>query len=413
MSKQKLFEDISLYVSTLFKEESPAENVYHDFTHTQEVVEAAQKIGKASNLSDSELEIVIIAAWFHDTGYVRKGEGHEQLSAENAKYFLKNHSYPSENISKVVDCIMATKIPHNPNNLMEQVICDADLHHLGKKSFFERNELFRIELELKSNGQLTELDWLNKNIIFFFKHKFFTQYARDKYEEQKNINLRKIQKQLRKYNKRLELNKIKDEKLNIEKEKLAQKKEMDKQATRGIETMFRNTIRTHVSFSSMADSKANIMISVNTLLITVIVSIMIRKLDTNPHLIIPTAILTAVSLVTLIFAILVTRPSVTQGTFTKDDIKNKKANLLFFGNFFNMSLVDFSWGMKELISDKDYLYDSMIKDFYYLGQVLGKKYQYLRWCYSIFMYGLIISVIAFAIAFALYPTGTNLGPLID
>ena len=413
MDKQTLFDDISLYVNTLFREESPAENVYHDFTHTEEVAEAAQKIGKASGLSESDLEIVTIAAWFHDTGYVQKGEGHEKLSAENAKYFLKNHNYSPQKIEQVVSCIMATQIPHNPQNLMEEVICDADLHHLGKKSFFDRNELFRVELELKNNGQLTEIEWLNKNIIFFFKHKYFTQYARDKYEEQKNINLMKIQKKLRKYNKQAELNKIKDEKLNIEKEKLAQKKEIDKQASRGIETMFRNTIRTHVSFSSMADSKANIMISVNTLLITVIVSIMIRKLDTNPHLIIPTAILTTVSLITLIFAILVTRPTVTQGTFTKEDIKNKKANLLFFGNFFKMSLIDFTWGMKELISDKDYLYDSMIKDFYFLGQVLGKKYQYLRLCYSIFMYGLIISVIAFAIAFALYPEGTNFGPLID
>ncbi|MBU1099268.1 MAG: HD domain-containing protein [Bacteroidetes bacterium] len=413
MNKEKLFEDISFYVETLFKEESPRENVYHDLTHTYEVVEAVKKIGLASDLSEDEIEIVSIAAWFHDTGYVVKGDGHESISAENARYFLKNNQYPQDKIEKVADCIMATKIPHTPKNLLEEVICDADLHHLGRKSFFERNELFRVEFELKSHESLTEIDWLNKNISFFFKHKFFTEYARNKYEEQKHLNLMKLQKKLRKHNKQAEQEKLKDDKLVFEKEKLAKKMELDKQATRGIETMFRNTMRTHVSFSSMADNKANIMISVNTLLITVIVSIMIRKLDSNPHLIIPTAILTTISLVTLIFAILVTRPSVTQGTFSKEEIKSKRANLLFFGNFFNMNLQDFTWGMKELINDKDYLYDSMIKDFYFLGQVLGQKYKYLRICYSIFMYGLIVSVIAFAIAFALYPGGTNIGPLID
>ena len=141
-------------------------------------------------------------------------------------------------------------------------------------------------------------------------------------------------------------------------------------------------------------------------------SIMIRKLDTNPQLIIPSAILTFTSLVTLVYAILVTRPKITAGTFTKEDIKEKKANLLFFGNFHRMSLKDFTWGMKEMMKDKDFLYDNMIADFYYLGQVLGQKYHKLRICYTIFMYGLIISVIAFAIAFILYP-GTDLGPLLE
>ena len=413
MSKDNLFADIELYVDTLFKEESPNENVYHDATHTREVVEAVQKIGSASGLSKEDLEIVTIAAWFHDTGYVVKGNGHEEISAENAKYFLSKHNYDKDKTDKVIKCILATKVPHDPKNLLDEVICDADLHHLGKKSFFDRNELFRVENEVKNDKTFNEVEWLRNNINFFFKHKFFTEYARNKYEDQKNENLLKIQKKLRKQEKKHKQESIKDEKLKFEKEKLAKKLDAEKQSARGIETMFRNTMRTHVSFSSMADTKANIMISVNTLLITVIVSIMIRKLDTNPHLIIPTAILTSVSLITLIFAILVTRPTVTHGTFTKDDIIKKRANLLFFGNFFNMNLTDFTWGMKSLISDKEYLYDSMIKDFYFLGQVLGKKYQYLRICYSIFMYGLIVSVIAFAIAFALYPEGTNIGPLID
>ena len=140
---------------------------------------------------------------------------------------------------------------------------------------------------------------------------------------------------------------------------------------------------------------------------------MVRKLDTNPQLIIPTALLTVTCLVALVYAILVTRPKVTTGRFTKDDINKKKANLLFFGNFYNMHLEDFSWGMKQMMNDKDYLYENMTKDFYYLGQVLGTKYKQLRICYTIFMYGVIISVIAYAIAFILYPHGADIGPLIE
>jgi hypothetical protein len=140
---------------------------------------------------------------------------------------------------------------------------------------------------------------------------------------------------------------------------------------------------------------------------------MIRKLDSNPHLTIPTFLLLLVALICIIYAVLVTRPKITSGRFTKDDIYKKKTNLLFFGNFYNMELPDFEWGMKEMMNDKEFLYGSMIKDFYYLGQVLGRKYRNLRICYNIFMYGLIAAVIAYVLAFLLYPGATNLNLLED
>ena len=256
-------------------------------------------------------------------------------------------------------------------------------------------------------------DWFELSEEFFNQHHYFTKFAKETYGVQKSINLFQIEKRLKKLKKKKMDNKLKEEKIDIEKQKLENKKIQDKRADRGIETMFRNTMRTHVEFSSMADNKANIMISVNTLVLTIIVSIMIRKLDTNPQLIIPTALLTLTCLVALILAIQVTRPKITSGRFTKDDIHQKKANLLFFGNFYNMKVEDFKWGMKEMMNDKEYLYDSMTNDFYYLGQVLGVKYRQLRICYTIFMYGVIISIIAYAIAFALNPHGTDLGPLIE
>jgi hypothetical protein len=96
-----------------------------------------------------------------------------------------------------------------------------------------------------------------------------------------------------------------------------------------------------------------------------------------------------------IFAILATRPNISSGTFTKEDIENKKTNLLFFGNFHNMTLPDYDWAMEEMLKDRDYLYGSMVKDIYFLGVVLAKKYKFLRISYDIFMYGLIISMLAF------------------
>ncbi len=413
MHENKISKLVEEHVIKFFKTQGPSENIYHDLRHTEEVVESALHIGKHSGLNEEELEILTIAAWFHDSGYAEKSEGHEEISANNAERFLKERNYPADKIEKVKGCIRATKVPQSPKNLLEEVICDADLHHFGQENFFRKSELLRVEAEHRGNKMFDELDWLEDNIDFLTRHKFFTKYARENYEEQKNEHILKLQKKLRKKHKKLEKEKLTEDKLSLEKEKFEKKKEDDKKAGRSVETMFRNVMRTHVSFSAMADNKANIMISVNTIIITIIVSVMLRKLDNNPHLIIPTAIITFVSLVTLVFAILVTRPTVTEGRFTKEDIKNKKANLLFFGNFYNMDLKDFEWGMSEMIEDRNYLYGSMIKDFYFLGLVLGKKYRYLRICYTIFMFGLVVSVIAYAIAFAMYPEGTNIGNILE
>ena len=101
----------------------------------------------------------------------------------------------------------------------------------------------------------------------------------------------------------------------------------------------------------------------------------------------------------MIYATLSTRPKVTEGNTTRDMIKSRKVNLLFFGNFHNMKLEDFQWGVNEMLRDADFLYSSMSRDLYFLGIVLAKKYRYLSICYNIFMYGLIVSVLSFGLVF--------------
>jgi len=404
--------EIENYIFDYYKNNAPSENVYHNLAHIRNVVELVEEIGKNSGLTNEDIEILIIAAWFHDIGHNEIWAGHEELSAKFVKEFLSKNNYPARKTEKVLGCIIATKIPHEPKNKLEEVICDADIGHLGSKDFFDQSELLKLEMEKRENIKFSETEWLKKSLDFVSKNKFFTKYAKIKFDDRKNTNLLKLQK---KYKKRLEKknhDKAKDEKL-AEKEKLAKKAIDSKKSDRGIETMFRNVIRTHVSFSSMADNKANIMISVNTLLLGAVFTILARKLDTNQYLVIPTIVLTIVSLVTLILAVRVTRPSISPGLFTKDDIKNKNANLLFFGNFYKMNLKDFTWGMNEMMEDKDFLYGSMIKDFYYLGQVLGQKYKLLRISYTIFMYGITLSAILFALFVWLNRNSTDLNNLID
>jgi hypothetical protein len=187
-----------------------------------------------------------------------------------------------------------------------------------------------------------------------------------------------------------------DDKKNTKK-----KKSKSKKPDKGIDTMFRTTLNNHNNLSGLIDNKANILLSVNAIIISLSLSTIIPKLDNpaNAHLVIPTLILITSSLFSITFAILATRPSVTKGSFTRTEVEEKKVNLLFFGNFYRMPYEDYNWAVNEMMNDREYLYNSMIKDLYYLGIVLEKKYRLLRTTYNIFMFGIIISVLAFLIAF--------------
>jgi hypothetical protein len=186
-------------------------------------------------------------------------------------------------------------------------------------------------------------------------------------------------------------------------EKDSKKKKKESKTERGIETMFRTTLNNHNNLSSLVDNKANILLSVNAIIISVTLTTIIPKLDnpSNAHLVLPTLFLIVSSVIAMIFTILATRPSITQGSFTRKEVDEKKVNLLFFGNFYKMPYEDYNWAMNELMKDKDYLYNSMIKDLYHLGIVLERKYRLLRIAYTIFMFSIVISVIAFLLAFKL------------
>lgn len=184
------------YVLSILTERTPPKNIYHSIDHTKEVVAASYEIGTNENLTPSELELVQIAAWFHDLGYIEIAEGHEQISAMYASNFLTEVSYPSENIDLVIGCILSTKVPQKPKNRLEKILCDADLSHLGRKSFFERNDKYRAELQNYHHRVMTEYEWITKTIDFITRHRFSTDYAINNFSEQKKENIRLLQVQL-------------------------------------------------------------------------------------------------------------------------------------------------------------------------------------------------------------------------
>lgn len=391
-----ILSQVEAYVKSSLKKDLPKHFVYHDLVHTEEVVKAAGLIASGESLSDEEKEIVEIAAWFHDMGHVSDDECHEKRSAELARAFLEKQDFEENRILKVIGCIMATMMPQRPLNHLEAVLCDADLYHLSTDQFEQRANLLRKEWEDINDEAFKNAAWKKINVDFLTGHTYFTEYAKSHFEEGKQKNLAHLKVQISESKKERNAD-LKKKIENLEK-KLEKATAKDNKPTRGIETMFRTTSKNHLDLSAMADNKANIMISINSIILSIIISVLIRKLEEYPHFIIPTLIMTVVCLVTIVLSILATRPNISKGKFTQSDIMNQRTNLLFFGNFHKMSLEDYEWGMKELMKDSNYLYGSLIKDIYYLGAVLGKKYKRLRVAYTVFMFGFVIAVLSFIIA---------------
>lgn len=182
-------------------------------------------------------------------------------------------------------------------------------------------------------------------------------------------------------------------KLEAKNEKAKKKQEKDNRPERTIETMFRVTATNSQRLSDQADAKANIMIQVNSIIITGL--FIFQDQDSNSNLDFPMATLLAVNVLTIVFATLATRPQIPKGTFTQAEIEEHKADLLFFGNFYKMNFKEYAAGMFHIMNEKNYLHTTLLLDIYNQGLVLGRKYRMLTFAYNVFMYGLILSVLTF------------------
>ncbi len=170
-----------------------------------------------------------------------------------------------------------------------------------------------------------------------------------------------------------------------------------KKPLRAIQSFFRANYRNHISLSAIADNKANIMISVNSILISVLITILsYRNIgETHPGVLLPVIIFLVSGLASLIFAVLAARPKVTRMVKDGQLPDLSKSSIIFFGNFVPLQLEEYEEAMDALFRDGELLYGNMVRDMYYLGQVLDKKYRYLTVSYTLFMVGFIASVLLF------------------
>ncbi|MGN6291526.1 MAG: Pycsar system effector family protein [Chitinophagaceae bacterium] len=404
MNYAQLLEEVKQEVTHFFHLHGNEGFAYHNLSHTERVVTNAGLLARHYQLDDKDFFIVSTAAWFHDTGYYVNGAtNHEVRGAEMAAAFLQGKGVEEEIIGSVQNCILATSLPQSPKNLLEQIVCDADLFHLGTDDFPVQNKLMRREAEWRLNRKIPKHDWRQGTISFLESHHFQTDYGQSLLTQKKKQHLQKL---IDKETHETEEATIPTtagtpmpKPVNVPKPSSGESKKVKSdRPERGIETMFRISSNNHQRLSDMADNKANIMITTTSIILSVLLSVLLRKLEDNQNLIIPTILLLIVCVITMVCSILATRPNLPPGIFTQKEIDEKKVNLLFFGNFYRMSYEEYDKGMKEMMNDRDFLYGSLTRDVYSQGIVLGRKYRLLRTGYNVFMFGIVISVLAFMIA---------------
>lgn len=354
---------------------------YHDLDHTLRVKQAVEELSTAAELEPKEREVLLLAALFHDTGFTEVYQGHEKVSSRIARNFLQEHAYPDDRLEQVLSCVEVTEMNAVPDNRLEMLMKDADLSNLGQEDYLHYLAKLRCEWKDVLQKAHTDAEWYALNYRFLKSHRYYTPTANSLYGPQFEAN----QKQLKKMAK--------------------QSKESPKagiQGSRSAQMMFKTALRNHLDLSNLADNKANIMLSVNALIITIAMPVAATYIASLPYLLPPTILLLCTCLASMIFATLATRPIKMTGYTAPEVIERGDSNLFFFGNFFRMSLREYQDGMAKVVDNEDRLEGAIMRDLYYLGHSLGRKYRQLRICYNIFMTGIIVAVIIFAISYFIY-----------
>ncbi|MFT6996406.1 MAG: HD superfamily phosphodiesterase [Cryomorphaceae bacterium] len=380
---QRIIQAAEEFATQKLSSDLPAYAKYHDFEHTQTVVNELVDLAQKEGVDTNTLNILKVAGWFHDLGYLKKVDGHEEISVEIAEDFLSKLEVDQEERKLVSRLIRATVMEYKPNDKLEELMRDADLAHLGLGIAQERSNLLKEEKGILKGAPIKKSVWVKMNIEFLETYGYYTDAAKAKYGAQKQAYLDALKER------------VKNKKSSKKKKKTAEK---TKSKGRGVETMFRVTLKNHTALSQIADNKANIMLSINAIIISVVLSSLLPKLDNNAYLLWPSVLLLTVCIVAVIFATISTIPKVTRNGANAEMVKKRQTNLLFFGNFQGLDLDVYIAGMKDLMDDDDYLYETLMKDLYYLGKVLNKKYHYLRLCYTVFVIGIVLSVIAYMVS---------------
>ncbi len=377
-----------------YNEQHDPRLVYHNYHHTAALVEKIIAFAQQEQASEETKEIAQLAAWFVNIGYLEDYSNPYSKSIERVSQFLEMNNYPLPLQDRVVQCLLLLK-EHKEPILLEQKLLKDALSSVRLSMFInETSGLFRLEEELIQKRHFSHLEWVQLQLQQLMQLKFYLPSAKKESEPivaQQILQQKKIVEKANnpRFVEEFEAGKIRKFQ-SIE-------RKMPNSAT---QTFFRTNYRNHINLSAIADNKANIMISVNAILISVLISVLSygNIMETRPMILMPVIIFLICGLTSLIFAVLSARPKVTSLNKSDTSLEEAKQNIVFFGNFVNLNLDQYEAAMDAMFRNSELIYGNMTRDLYYLGKVLNKKYRYLSISYTIFMIGFATTVILFLVA---------------
>ncbi len=367
--------------------------VYHNFQRCAEIDKAIAALGAENAFPGDVVETARLAGWFHGLGILQDSKNPVPTGLHSAKQFLLSKQFPAEKINKVLSCIRSQRKEEEKKTPEAQLLSDGINGFERTETFFTHRPLLRLEWELFANRYITDVEWAQHQLQDLLKARFYTAAAKTKFEPILAQNIRSQKQKLEKLKRNKGL--LEDEEGRIQKFQNLERK-LPERAT---QTFFRANYRNHINLSIIADNKANIMISVNAIMISVLISLLTYKniTETNPMVLLPVVIFLVTGLTSLIFAVLSIRPKITALNEGQVSVEKAKQNIVFFGNFVNLSLEQYEEAMDAMLRDSQLMYGNMTRDMYYLGKVLDKKYRFLTISYNIFMLGFVAVVLTFLI----------------
>jgi hypothetical protein len=402
MLTRELLWETADHVKKYFSLDSAPSYTFHNYQRTVQLVQSCSSILENEDSEKKGKIIIILAAWFLYTGALKDVENPEIASSLLAADYFSGKGLEPGLVQTIQEGILSTRIPQQPLSLLEKILCDASNYWMADKDLKLTLDQLREEIARSENIQYSEEEWLIKSVGLLESQNYFTKSARDIFEKRKHKNSALL-------NAYLVSLKTNPEKatgspfLSGRKSKNDKSEQKDNYTPeRSAESLFRNTSRNQMSMIQLADYKANIIITVNAIIVSALLSILVTKLDTNNYLEIPTLLLVLTSVTTIIIALAASRPKMKLDGQPKGSLGKLEKNMLFFGHFYKKSMNEYKNIIREIIYNKDELYDSLSRDIYFQGILLLTKLRYIIIAYDIFTYGLIISILAYIVSFIMH-----------
>jgi hypothetical protein len=376
-----------------YYEENTVNGLQFSYRLLASLATEAEHIATSLELKEMDYENAIVASWFRYAGVVDLGSGYTEGMNAILEAYFKESEYPDTHRKIVENAIIKVANNDYAETLIEETVSDAVNSQLADYNFSQNLISIMEEFNRQNSEDRPELVYLQYFKSLFIKTRYYTSYATEKYSRLKQKNFEFLENRISKLDE--EKNKKEKTKSKADEPVLLSNKET--------EDLFKIAFRNYNHLISVADSKASLLMRVNSIIISIIIAFLIGKAGKSLTAIWPAIILMTVCMITILFAILASRP---QNNSILEDKKSHSYQRFYFGSFdmvdssfLNASWEDYLKQLTELFSmPKENVYLEVYKESYNVRKVLAKKFNYLSIAYWVFLVGILISVIAFVIA---------------